>query len=162
MRIATLQETGTVGIARMTWSQGAMGAAVAQMGRLAGMVDPVRFAIEWECRMCRVILDSAPEASTEVEMVIVVQNEPAGGSVADCLGLPFVSTYTSLLLNREPLVSTESGSLYWADHIGTGRRHWRLDVGIKRSGLYLHSCGLQFRCDADVRAAVEQGSAALL
>lgn len=84
---------------------GTLAQTVAEMSRLRGIAS-LRHAVESECRVSDVILQYGPESVMRagVDALLVDQNEPAGASVAEYLGLPFVSVCTSLPLNREPLV----------------------------------------------------------
>jgi MGT family glycosyltransferase len=81
---------------------GTLQASVRQLAALKGIAS-LKFAIECECRISSLILDYGPEAiaAGRVDALLVDQNEPAGGTVAEHLNLPFVSTCTSLPLNRE-------------------------------------------------------------
>jgi zeaxanthin glucosyltransferase len=85
--------------------EGALFEAVTQMKQLTGM-EGVRFAVKSGCRLTQLILEHAPEAvrAARLDGLLVDQNEPAGGSVAEHLGIPFVSLCTSLPLNREPCI----------------------------------------------------------
>jgi MGT family glycosyltransferase len=62
------------------------------------------FAIRAASKISRLILEHAPLALQRegVDAVLADQNEPALASVAQHLGLPFVSICTSLPINREP------------------------------------------------------------
>jgi MGT family glycosyltransferase len=81
---------------------GTLQESVRQLAALKGMAS-LKFAVECECRISSLILDYGPAAITgaRVDALLVDQNEPAGGTVAEHLDLPFVSTCTSLPLNRE-------------------------------------------------------------
>lgn len=74
-----------------------------RMGQLSGRAS-LRFAVTGACRLAELILRDGPEAmrTAGVDAVLADQNEPAAASVAEHLGLPFVSVCTSLPLNREP------------------------------------------------------------
>lgn len=76
-----------------------------RMGQLSGRAS-LRFAVAGACRLAELILRDGPEAmrTAGVDVVLADQNEPAAASVAEHLGLPFVSVCTSLPLNREPAI----------------------------------------------------------
>ncbi len=87
------------------FAPGSLAEFTARLAALRG-VQSLRFAIEGACRMARLILEHAPGAvqSAKVDALIVDQNEPAGGTIAEHLGLPFASVCTSLPLNREAAI----------------------------------------------------------
>ena len=81
---------------------GTLQESVRQLAALKGIAS-FKFVVECECRISSLILDYGPAAiaGAGVDALLVDQNEPAGGTVAEHLDLPFVSTCTSLPLNRE-------------------------------------------------------------
>jgi len=85
--------------------RGTLADSIAKMAQLRG-ISSLTYAIECECRIANVILEYGPEAFRRagVDALLVDQNEPAGGSVAEYLTLPFASICTSLPLNRERLI----------------------------------------------------------
>jgi len=84
---------------------GTLASSVQQLSQLSGLAS-LRFAVQSACRISEVILKDGPEAmgDAKLDLVLVDQNEPAAGSVAEHLKIPFVSVCTSLPLNREPLI----------------------------------------------------------
>ncbi len=64
----------------------------------------LRLAVEGARRITELLCEELPSAFTRahVNCTLVDQNEPAGASVAEHLGIPFVSVCPSLPLNREP------------------------------------------------------------
>ena len=84
---------------------GTLSASVAKLAALHGPAS-LKFAVRCACDISEAILETGPAAfeSAGVNAVIVDQNEPAGASVAEYLGLPFLSACTSLPLNREPFI----------------------------------------------------------
>ena len=64
----------------------------------------LRFAVQGAARMSDLLCRELPEIlrGADVEMVLADQNEPAAATVAEYLGLPFVSVCPSLPLNRAP------------------------------------------------------------
>jgi MGT family glycosyltransferase len=94
-----------VGLAAETYPRGTLRDTVVQMGRRTGM-ESLRFAVSNASRVAELVLRHGPPALREagVDALLVDQNEPAGGSVAEHMGLPFVSVCTSLPLNREAAI----------------------------------------------------------
>lgn len=66
----------------------------------------MRFTVRCGAALAKAICEYAPSAIQKagVELLVVDQNEPAGGSVAEHLGLPFVNVLGGLPLNREAKV----------------------------------------------------------
>jgi MGT family glycosyltransferase len=75
------------------------------LGRLQGM-KALGFIFERFCRQSTVVLRDAPRAmrAAGIDALIVDQAEFAGGSVAERLGLPFVTVILTLPLNLDPEV----------------------------------------------------------
>jgi MGT family glycosyltransferase len=73
------------------------------MAQQRGLMS-LRFAVECSRRVSALLCEQLPAALTnlDIDLVMVDQNEPAGGSVAQYLGLPFINVCPSLPLNREP------------------------------------------------------------
>jgi zeaxanthin glucosyltransferase len=94
-----------VGLRDERFPPGALSDFTAKLASLQGM-NSLRFTIEGACRIARLILDHAPAAvqTAAVDALLVDQNEPAGGTVAEHLGLPFLSVCTSLPINRETAI----------------------------------------------------------
>jgi len=99
---------------------GSLPVSLAELGKLEGLaalhftIKAVRNTTEMFCR-------DAPEAirAEGIDALIVDQTEPAGGTVAEYLGLPFVTVANALLLNREngvppPFSDWEYRSDWWA------------------------------------------------
>jgi MGT family glycosyltransferase len=82
---------------------GAMAELFEQLGRLSGWAG-LRYTREWFTRGAGLFFRDAPAAmvNTETEALLVDQASPFGGTVADHLGLPFVTVCNALLLNEEP------------------------------------------------------------
>jgi zeaxanthin glucosyltransferase len=80
-----------------------LGRGVALMAQQRGFTS-LRFAIECSRRVSELLCEQLPAALTnaDIDLVMVDQNEPAGGTVAQHLGLPFINVCPSLPLNREP------------------------------------------------------------
>jgi zeaxanthin glucosyltransferase len=93
------------GIGLPDYPPGALPDSVKKLSELTGTTS-LKYAISCACRISNLILRDAPDAMSgaRVDAVLVDQNEPAGGTVAEHLRLPFVSVCTSLPLNRETLI----------------------------------------------------------
>ena len=76
---------------------------VALMAQQQGLAS-LRFAVECSRRVSEILCEQLPAALTNagIDLVMVDQNEPAGGTVAQHLALPFINVCPSLPLNREP------------------------------------------------------------
>lgn len=85
--------------------RGSLPQSLRQLGRLKG-IDALRFTIRAVQRTTVMVCRDAPAAirETGVDALIVDQMEPAGGAVAEHLGLPFVTVCNALLINREPMI----------------------------------------------------------
>jgi len=84
---------------------GALHQAVIALSELSGRAA-LKYSVDCACRISEVILRDGPDAlrGQRIDVLLVDQNEPSGGSVAERLGIPFLSVCTSLPLNREPLI----------------------------------------------------------
>src|ERR1019366_9664584 len=80
-------------------------AMIAHLEQLQGL-GSLRFAVQGACRLAEIVCRHGPTAirAAAIDMLLVDQNEPAGGSVAEHMGLPFVNVCPSLPLNREPAI----------------------------------------------------------
>jgi zeaxanthin glucosyltransferase len=94
-----------VALGNADFPPGTLNATVAKLAGLKGS-QSLKFAIQCASALAYSILNDGPQAlrAAGVDVALVDQNEPAGGSVAEHLGIPFVSMCTSLPLNREPLI----------------------------------------------------------
>lgn len=81
----------------------ALGESIREMGEKQGLAS-LRFAVRCARQLTQILCEELPELlrGSGIELVIADQNEPAGGSVAERLGLPFINVCPSLPLNREP------------------------------------------------------------
>jgi zeaxanthin glucosyltransferase len=75
---------------------------VARMAQQHGL-SSLRFAVECSRQISELLCKELPEALTKahIDLLLVDQNEPAGGTVAEHLGLPFINVCPGLPLNRE-------------------------------------------------------------
>jgi MGT family glycosyltransferase len=73
------------------------------LGTLTG-IRGVRYSVEGGRRLADLVCRHGPAAvhDSGVQFLLVDQNDPAGGAVAEHLQIPFASVCTSLPLNREP------------------------------------------------------------
>lgn len=78
--------------------------AVSRLGGMTGLAA-MRFSVQCGVALARSVCTHAPAAfsDTRVDLAVVDQNDPAGATVAQMMGLPFVNV-ASLPLNREPNV----------------------------------------------------------
>jgi zeaxanthin glucosyltransferase len=83
---------------------GEVAAAIEQLGKLTGL-KAIRFTIQCASRLAGLTLQHAPNIleAAGIDMALVDQNEPAGGTSAEHLKIPFVSV-AHLPINREPSV----------------------------------------------------------
>ena len=82
---------------------GSLPQSLAELGRLSGLAA-LRFTVRAIAKTTEMICRDAPQAvhDARVDMLLVDQTEPAGGSVAEHLGIPFITLCNALALNREP------------------------------------------------------------
>jgi len=82
---------------------GSLPQSLAELGQLSGLAA-LRFTVRAVAKTTEMICRDAPQAVHDagVDMLLVDQTEPAGGSVAEHLGIPFVTLCNALALNREP------------------------------------------------------------
>ena len=97
------EELRFVGIGASDYPPGSLGETLAKLTRLQGW-GALRFTIEAIRRTTEMLCRDAPAAIARagVEALLVDQTEPAGGSIAERLGLPFITVCNALLLHREP------------------------------------------------------------
>jgi zeaxanthin glucosyltransferase len=145
------EQLGFAPLGRELYPTGTLAKSIERMAALSGTAS-LKYAVECARRVSHLVLEFAPAAirAAGIDALLVDQNEPAGGSVAEYLKLPFVSVCTSLPLNREtlippPFVSWAWGDSAWArllnmvgyaisDHfispiqeiLNRYRRHWKL------------------------------------
>jgi MGT family glycosyltransferase len=82
--------------------RGSLPESLRQLGALKGL-DAVKFTIRALTRTTEMVCRDGPSAIREVhiEALLVDQMEPAGGAMADHLGLPFVTICNALAINRD-------------------------------------------------------------
>jgi len=84
--------------------RGSLPQSLAQLGQLKGLAA-LRFTIRAVARTSVMVCRDAPAAIREsgVEALLVDQMEPAGGAVAEHMGLPFITICNALAINRDPV-----------------------------------------------------------
>lgn len=84
---------------------GTLPQSLAELGRLQGW-PALRFTIEAIRRTTEMLCRELPGAvhRAGIDALLVDQTEPAGGSVAEYLGMPFITVCNALALNRDPYV----------------------------------------------------------
>jgi zeaxanthin glucosyltransferase len=82
---------------------GSLNESFERLGQLDGMAA-VRFTIQAVARTSEMFCREGPEAirKANVDTLLVDQMEPAGGAIADHLGLPFITVCNALAINRDP------------------------------------------------------------
>lgn len=112
---------------------GSLPRSLAQLGRLKGL-GALRFTIRAVARTSIMVCRDAPEAirSAGVEALLVDQMEPAGGAVAEYLGLPFITVCNALAMNRDSVAPPpftawsyrEAGWAKWRNRVGYAVSDW--------------------------------------
>jgi UDP:flavonoid glycosyltransferase YjiC (YdhE family) len=84
---------------------GAIAESITQLGKLSGLAA-LQYTVNFLKDQAAVMLRDAPSAVKEagVEALLVDQVSPEGGSVAEFLGIPFITVCSAVVLNREPSV----------------------------------------------------------
>lgn len=99
-----------------------------RLGQLEGMAA-LRFTIQAVARTTEMFCREGPEAirSAHIDALLVDQMEPAGGTIADLLRIPFITVCNALAINREPGIPPPFTP--W-EYSGTGRfARWRNRAG---------------------------------
>lgn len=84
-------------------STAALAESIRRMSAAQGL-SSLRLAVDAARKTTRLLCDELPAAfeRAQIDLVLADQNEPAAATVAQHLGLPFISVCPSLPLNREP------------------------------------------------------------
>ncbi|BAY24223.1 glycosyl transferase family protein [Calothrix sp. NIES-2100] len=84
---------------------GSSAAALAKLGQLRGLAA-LQYTIELIKQISAVTLRDAPAAmkAAGVEALLVNQSSIEGGTIADFLGIPFVTVCSAVVFNREPTI----------------------------------------------------------
>ena len=77
---------------------GSLRQSIEKLAALSGIAS-LKYAVECACRVSRLILEFAPDSirAAGIDALLIDQNEPAGGSVAEHLDLPFVRDRKSVV-----------------------------------------------------------------
>lgn len=102
---AATEDLDFVAIGKEICPPGFLGHSLSHIGQLHGL-GALRFTISQICTTTEMFFRCAPNAirAAGIDALLVDQTEPAGGSIADHLGIPFVTICNALALNREPCV----------------------------------------------------------
>ncbi len=84
--------------------RGSLPASLDALGRLKGLAA-LRFTIRAVARTAHMVCRDAPDAirRLNIDALLVDQMEPAGGAVAEHLGIPFITICNALAINRDPI-----------------------------------------------------------
>ena len=110
--------------------KGSLPKSLQKLGTLSGLAA-LRFTIDAIRKTTVMICRDAPEAvgHAGIDMLLVDQTEPAGGSVAEHLGIPFVTVCNALALNREPQIPPPFSAWKYSDTIAARFRN-RFGYGV--------------------------------
>lgn len=94
-----------------------------QLGQLDGMAA-IRFTIAAVARTSEMFCREGPEAirKANIDALLVDQMEPAGGAIADHLGLPFITVCNALAINRDPAIPPPFTPWPWRSRPGFALR----------------------------------------
>lgn len=84
--------------------RGSLPASLDALGRRKGL-SALRFTIQAVAKTTEMVCRDAPEAirRLRIDALLVDQMEPAGGAVAEHVGIPFVTICNALPVNRDPI-----------------------------------------------------------
>ena len=84
--------------------RGSLPRSLAELGQLAGQ-SALKFTIAAVARTSVMVCRDTPDAirRLSIDALLVDQMEPAGGAVAEHLGIPFVTVCNALAVNRDPV-----------------------------------------------------------
>ena len=98
---------------------GSLPQSLAALGQLQGLAA-LRFTIQAVRKTTEMFCRDAPSAIRDagIDMLLVDQTEPGGGTIAEHLGLPFITICNALPLNREaavppPFTPWTTGQHWW-------------------------------------------------
>jgi MGT family glycosyltransferase len=94
-----------------------------RLGQLDGMAA-VRFTIQAVARTSEMFCREGPEAirKANIDALLVDQMEPAGGAIADFLGLPFITVCNALAINRDSAIPPPFTPWPWRERPGFALR----------------------------------------
>jgi MGT family glycosyltransferase len=95
----------TVEIGTVDYPEGSVDSAYRTLGKLTGRAG-LEFTIDFFKRETQMFFREAPQASRQanIDVLIIDQISSSMATVADYLGLPFVTVCNAMLINREPAV----------------------------------------------------------
>jgi MGT family glycosyltransferase len=110
LQMADLEETirseeiGFEPIGLTDHPRGSLPQSLSRLGPLKGLAA-LRFTINAVARTSVMVCRDAPDAIRRagIDALLVDQMEPAGGAVAEHLGLPFITVCNALAINRDPV-----------------------------------------------------------
>jgi zeaxanthin glucosyltransferase len=118
----------------------------AKLGQLDGLIA-LKYTMDLVQSGAAVVLREAPATiqQLQIEALIVDQVSPEAGSIAEALGLPFISVCNALMLNQEPgippiFTDWEYASEWWAQ-----ARNQAVHFGLTIAGLSFQSLINQYR-----------------
>ncbi|MEH2036651.1 glycosyltransferase [Nostoc sp.] len=93
------------GVGEFEFPTGAIAESITQLGKLSGLAA-LQYTVNFLKDQAAVMLRDAPTAVKQagVEALLVDQVSPEGGSVAEFMGIPFITVCSAVVLNREPSV----------------------------------------------------------
>jgi zeaxanthin glucosyltransferase len=114
---------------------GTLAISLRKLGQLQGLAA-LRFTIQEIVKTTEMFCRDAPEAirAAGIEALLVDQTEPCGGSIADHLGIPFVTVCNALNLNQEPSVPPPFTSFAYRDSAFARVRN---QLGYRIAGLVM-------------------------
>jgi zeaxanthin glucosyltransferase len=128
------------------------------LGRLKGLAA-LRFTVEALKRTSIMFCREGPEAVREakVDVLLVDQMEPAGGAIADRLGLPFLTICNALAINQDSSIPppfagwSYSNSLWARARNWAGYQMWRRMIGPVYAAVdeYRRQWGLPIHASVD-------------
>lgn len=107
-------------------------ASQSHLGKLSGLAA-LRYTVEILNRSAEVLLQDAPDICREigVEALLVNQGTSAGGTLADHLGIPFITVCSAAVLNREstipPCITPWQYSSAWSAQLRNRFGYWLLE-----------------------------------
>ncbi len=89
-------------IGKSEFPQGRMTQFFAELGKLSGLTA-LRYTIAWIQSTVTIFLQEAPHAIKEagVETLLVDQVSPEGGTIAEFIGIPFITVCSAVILNGD-------------------------------------------------------------
>ncbi|EGJ29132.1 MULTISPECIES: glycosyltransferase [Moorena] len=99
-------------IGKSDFPKGATKDLFTQLGNLSGF-KAFQYTINWIVNVAKMSLRDAPDVikAADIELLLVDQASPAGGTIAEYLDIPFVTVCSALMFNRE--MSVPPFSMSW-------------------------------------------------